>query len=196
MKITTHSTLASTLWGDDSWLRFGFLTLSGSLLLWLSAKLQIPFYPVPMTMQMLLVLLIAGIFGYKLGVSTVSLYLIQGAVGLPVFAGTPEKGIGMVYMLGPTGGYLVGFLIAAALVGWLAERGGARTLLSTALIMFLGTAAIYIPGLLWLGAVIGWDKPILQFGLYPFVYGDLLKILIATLTMPMLWKFVNNKKPS
>ena len=117
-----HSTLAEALWPASSGdvLRNGLLVVAGSLLLTLSAKINVPFYPVPMTMQTLAALVIGVAFGWRLGAATVTFYLVQGAFGLPVFAGTPEKGIGLAYLMGPTGGYLIGFAVAAALVGWLA----------------------------------------------------------------------------
>jgi biotin transport system substrate-specific component len=99
------------------------LAIAGSLLLWVSAKVQVPFWPVPMTMQTFVVLGLGAAFGWRLGMATVALYLLEGAMGLPVFAGTPEKGIGLAYMAGPTGGYLAGFVVAAGITGWLAEKG-------------------------------------------------------------------------
>jgi biotin transport system substrate-specific component len=160
----------------------------GTVLLALSAKLSVPFFPVPMTFQSLVVLMIGVCLGPRLAGLTLAAYLAEGAFGLPVFAGTPEKGIGLAYMAGPTGGFLAGFLIAAVAVGWLARRGWDRTVVGALPVMLIGTAAIYVPGLLWLGAVVGWDKPVLEWGLYPFVYGDLLKIAIASAATPLLWK--------
>jgi biotin transport system substrate-specific component len=165
------------------------LVLAGTALLTLSAKISVPFFPVPMTFQSLVVLLIGASFGPRLGALTLAAYLIEGAAGLPVFAGTPEKGIGLAYMVGPTGGFLVGFLLAAIAVGWLARRGWDRSFATTAAMMLIGTVAVYVPGLLWLGAVVGWDKPVLEWGLYPFIYGDLLKLVIASVAMPLLWRF-------
>jgi biotin transport system substrate-specific component len=164
------------------------LVIVGTLLLYASAKVSIPFYPVPLTLQPLAVLLIGACVGPRLGAITVIAYLAEGAIGLPVFAGTPEKGIGLAYMMGPTGGFLIGFVIAAWLVGALARRGWDRTVPTMALAMALGMAAIYLPGLLWLGTLLGWDKPILQWGFYPFIYGDLIKIAFAALLLPSLWK--------
>ncbi len=125
--------------------------------------------------------------------ATLLLYVGVGALGLPVFAGTPEKGIGLAYMLGPTGGYLVGFVIAAALCGWLAERGWDRKLVSTATAMLAGNVLIYLPGLLWLGTVVGWDKPVLQWGLTPFLLGDLFKLLLAAATLPLIWRVIRRR---
>ena len=117
-----------------------------------------------------------------------TLYLVEGAAGLPVFAGTPEKGIGLAYMLGGTGGYLVGFVLAAAVCGYLAERGWDRRVVTTALAMLIGNALIYIPGLVWLGSLFGWDKPIVEWGLTPFILGDLVKLALAAAILPLVWK--------
>ena len=148
--------------------------------------MQVPFYPVPMTMQTFVVLTIGLAFGWRLGAATVLLYLAEGAAGLPVFAGTPEKGVGFAYMLGGTGGYLVGFVLAAALCGFLAEKGWDRHPLRTASAMLLGNILIYIPGLLWLGVLFGWDKPILEWGLYPFLLGDATKLAIAAIAVSVM----------
>ncbi len=166
------------------------LAVVGSLILWLSAKIQIPFYPVPMTMQTFVVLVIGMVYGWKLGAATILLYLAEGAMGLPVFAGTPEKGIGLAYMLGGTGGYLIGFVLAAAVCGWLAEMNWGKSIITTATAMLIGNALIYIPGILWLGFLFGWDKPILEWGLIPFIPADLLKLALAAVTLPLIWKFV------
>lgn len=191
----SRGTLAQSLWpsADDTmpvrrWLRLGLLALAGSILLTISAKIQVPFYPVPMTMQTFVVLSLGMAYGWRLGAATVLFYLAQGAMGLPVFVGTPEKGIGLAYMAGSTGGYLLGFVAAAALVGWLAERGWDRNIGTTALAMLLGNIVIYLPGLLWLGTLFGWDKPILAWGLTPFVLGDLTKLALAAVLMPMAWR--------
>ena len=152
------------------------LALLGSALLALSAKAQVPFYPVPMTMQTLVVLLIGVAFGARLGVATLLLYLAEGAAGLPVFAGTPEKGIGLAYMLGPTGGYLLGFAVAAAVAGWIAERR--RDAAGLALAVVAGSIAIYAPGVLWLARFVGLEEA-LELGLVPCVWGDLLKAALA-----------------
>jgi len=167
------------------------LVVVGTALLAISAKLKIPFYPVPMTMQTLVVLGLGMVYGWKLGFSTVGVYLAAGALGMPVFAGTPEKGIGLAYMMGPTGGYLLGFLVAALVVGYLAEKGWDRRVATTFLAMLIGNIAIYVPGLLWLGSVVGWDKPVLAWGMTPFLVGDLVKIVIAMIVLPGAWKLVN-----
>jgi len=169
------------------------LALAGTALLALSAKVQVPFYPVPLTMQTYVLLVLGMAYGWRLGGATVLLYLAEGAAGLPVFAGTPAKGIGLAYMTGSTGGYLVGFVLAALLCGWLAERGWDRHLLSTAVAMTTGTAIIFIPGLLWLGVLFGWDKPIAAWGLMPFLPGAVAKIALAMFTLPLAWRAVGRK---
>lgn len=188
---SNHHTLTQSAFGIQSNLATKLmLMLVGSLALWASAKISIPFYPVPMTMQTYVVLVIGMSFGWRLGAATILLYLAEGALGLPVFSNTPERGIGLAYMVGPTGGYLIGFLLAATSAGWLAQRGWDRKILPALVAMTLGTSLIFLTGILWLGMVIGWDKPILALGLTPFVPGALLKILLAAATLPFAWKLV------
>ena len=188
---TTYAPLANVLLGaeNNTLLRNVLLAVAGSIALWISAKVQIPFVPVPMTLQTLAVLIIGMAYGWKLGAATVGLYLAQGAVGLPVFAGTPEKGIGLAYMFGTTGGFLLGFLLAAAAVGFLAERGWDRNIFTTAGAMAIGNCLIYVPGLFWLASIIGWDKSI-EFGIKPFLLADLFKLVLAALFMPLIWNVV------
>ncbi len=150
---TQNISLADALWPyslENRWLRNATLAIVGSLLLTVSAKTHVPFWPVPMTMQTFAVLVIAMVYGPRLGTATVLLYLMEGAAGLPVFSGTPEKGIGLDYMAGPTGGYLVGFLVAAALLGFLNTRGWDRHFFTTLLAMTLGTLVILLMGYGWL----------------------------------------------
>ncbi|HEX9790005.1 MAG TPA: biotin transporter BioY [Kiloniellales bacterium] len=190
---TTHPTLASIVWPlgkTGALVRNVILAVLGSALLWASAKIQIPFYPVPMTMQTFVVIALGMAYGWRLGAATIMLYLLEGAFGLPVFAGTPEKGIGLAYIAGPTGGYLAGFVLAAAAAGWLAERGWDRSIVKTAVAMLAGNVCIYVPGLLWLGTLVGWDKPVLAWGMTPFLLADLTKVALACAVIPALWKFV------
>lgn len=189
-----HPTLATQLWPSTHHsVLFGLfralaLIVVGSLLLTLSAKVRIPFYPVPLTMQTLVVLAIGFAYGWKLGALTILCYLAEGAFGLPVFADTPEKGIGIAYMLGASGGYLMGFVVAAAWCGWVAEKGWDRLVSTTFVAMLVGNLIIYAFGLLHLGNLFGWSQPILAWGLYPFLLGDLLKIIIAMVILPSAWK--------
>ena len=162
-----------------------FIALIGSILLAISAKIKIPFYPVPMTMQTLVVLIIGIGFGWKLGVATIMLYLFEGIVGLPVFSGTPEKGIGLVYFTGPTMGYLIGFLVAAFLAG---KFNFDNNLIKNFLKLTFATSFIYILGILWLGGLIGWDKPIFKLGAQPFLLAELFKILLATFAINQIKK--------
>ena len=154
------------------------ISLLGSVLLTISAKIKIPFYPVPMTMQTFVVLFLGISFGYKVGVTTIFLYLLEGIAGLPVFSNSPEKGIGIAYFVGPTMGYLIGFVFACFLAGYFKYN-------SNYFINFLkilaSTSIIYFFGIIWLGTLIGWDKPILQLGVYPFLLAELFKILLLTL---------------
>ena len=185
--------LANVL-GEPGMGRSALLVVAGTLFLTASAKVQVPFYPVPMTMQTFVVLFIGFAFGRRLGALATLAYLVEGAVGLPVFAGTPEKGVGIPYMLGPTGGYLVGFVVAAWTVGALAERGWDRTLLRAAVAALAGLVAVYIPGLVWLGSVIGWDKPVLALGLVPFLPGEALKLALLAVALPLVWRHLGGRR--
>ena len=166
-------------------LRYVFLALIGSIILAVSSKIKIPFYPVPMTMQTLVVLMIGIVFGWKLGLATVSLYLFEGIIGLPVFSGTPEKGLGLVYFTGPTMGYLLGFLVAVYISG---KFNYDSNIIKNFLKLLMATSFIYILGLTWLGNIIGWDKPIFQLGAQPFLLAELFKILIATFAISQIRK--------
>ncbi len=181
--------LIDRLWrpgtGRAEGLRVALLALGGSLLLWAAAKVQVPFWPVPMTLQTAAVFLIGLAYGPRLGLVTVALYLAEGAAGLPVFAGTPAKGLGLAYMLGPTGGYLLGFLAAAWIAGLAAERRLGPV--GTALVLLVASAALYLPGLAWLATFVGPARA-LQLGLVPFIPGDLLKLaLVVTLWQALPW---------
>ena len=166
-------------------LKYIFLALIGSIILAISSKIKVPFYPVPMTMQTLIVLVIGIGFGWKLGLATVSLYLFEGIIGLPVFSGSPEKGIGLIYFTGPTMGYLLGFLVAVYVSGKFIYD---NSLIKNFLKLMLATSFIYILGMSWLGSLIGWDKPIFQLGAQPFLLAELFKILIATLAINQIKK--------
>ena len=161
------------------------LILSGSLLLTLSAKIKIPFYPVPMTMQTFVVLFLGLSFGYKIGLATVGLYLIEGIFGLPVFSNSPEKGIGWIYFTGPTMGYLIGFLLATFLAGYLNFK---TNIIFVFFKLIFSVSVIYILGVLWLGNLIGWDKPIIQLGVTPFLLAELFKIILLTIIGKQLIK--------
>ena len=168
------------------------LVLIGTGILTLSAKIQVPFYPVPMTMQTFAVLIISMTFGLKLAGLTTFLYLVEGALGLPVFAGTPLKGIGLAYLIGPTGGYLLGFFIATCTVGYLADNGFDRTFSRTFITMLIGTLIIFLCGYTWLSGFIGFEKALIL-GVLPFVWSELFKIGLATVALPVLWSFIGRK---
>ena len=155
------------------------------MLLTISAKIKIPFYPVPMTMQTFIVLFLGITLGSKIGLLTVGLYLFEGIIGLPVFAGTPEKGIGLIYFTGPTMGYLIGFLVAAYLSGLFKYDRG---IINTFLKLIFSVSFIYIFGLIWLGTLIGWDKPIFKLGAQPFLLAELFKMLLLLFLTPTLLK--------
>jgi len=193
--MNSNQTLVQTLpsAGNDV-VRNVTMAIIGSLALWLSAKIQVPFYPVPMTMQTFVVLVIGMACGWRLGGATILLYLAEGAVGLPVFAGTPERGMGLAYMMGPTGGYLMGFFCSAVLVGWLAERGWDRRIITALAAMILGTAVIFAFGVLWLGSVVGWNQPVLDLGLFPFIPGAVFKIVLAAAVLPAIWHLVQRNR--
>ena len=162
-----------------------FIALIGSILLAISAKIKIPFYPVPMTMQTLVVLIIGIGFGWKLGVATITLYLFEGIIGLPVFSGSPEKGVGLIYFTGPTMGYLIGFLVTVFIAGKLNYN---NNLINNFLKLTFATSFIYILGMFWLGELIGWDKPIFKLGAQPFLLAELFKILLATFAINQIKK--------
>ena len=161
------------------------ITIVGTILITISAKVKIPFYPVPMTMQTFVILLIGITFGYKIGLATVALYLLEGIVGLPVFANSPEKGIGIAYFIGPTMGYLIGFLVAIYFAGLFKYDKG---LINTFLKLIFSVSFIYILGIMWLGTLIGWDKPIFKLGAEPFLLAELFKMLLLLFLTPTLLK--------
>ena len=191
-------------------LKYAIIIFLGSILLAVSSKIKVPFYPVPMTMQTFVVVLIGITLGWKLGLATVFAYLFEGIIGLPVFAGTPEKGMGFAYFMGPTGGYLFGFLVATFVAGYfkyencfdsnkfksakenlpffLALRSAITLPYKNFIKLIFAVSFIYIFGLLWLGFLIGWDKPIFQLGAYPFLLAELFKMLILAYVAGFFYK--------
>jgi biotin transport system substrate-specific component len=158
----------------------------GTVALTISAKLKIPFYPVPMTMQTFVVLFLGLAFGHKIGLATVSVYLLEGMAGIPVFSNSPEKGIGLVYFTGPTMGYLIGFLSAVFFAGYLNLKNNLFIIFSK---LIFSVSTIYLFGVLWLGTLIGWNKPILELGVTPFLLAELFKICILTILTKKIIKF-------
>tara|TARA_B100001029_G_scaffold61268_1_gene49563 strand:- start:4635 stop:5180 length:546 start_codon:yes stop_codon:yes gene_type:complete len=165
-----------------------FLAILGTIFLAISSKIKIPFWPVPMTMQTFVVLLIGVVYGWKLGLFTISLYLLEGIAGIPVFAGTPEKGMGIVYFTGPTMGYLIGFLISVFFAGFLSFD---NNFLKNFIKLTFSVSFIYVLGLIWLGTIIGWDKPVFSLGAKPFLLAELFKVVILSLLIPKILKFKN-----
>ncbi len=154
------------------WLRWTMLALVGTAVLTLSAKTQVPFWPVPMTLQTLAIVMIGAAFGRVLGTATLLLYILEGAVGLPVFAGTPEKGIGLAYLAGPTGGYIAGFVLAAMVAGWAADKGWSNSFLRMTAVFVVAHALVFVPGVLWLSTLMGGDLgAAIAAGATPFIAG-------------------------
>ena len=160
----------------------------GSIALTISAKIKIPFYPVPMTMQTFIVLFLGISLGYKIGLASVSLYLLEGIMGFPVFSNSPEKGVGLIYFTGPTMGYLIGFLTASFLASKIDTKDSFLVILSK---LIIATSTIYIFGLLWLGTLIGWDKPIFILGAKPFLLAEICKIVLLSLIAKQIIKIRN-----
>jgi len=164
------------------------LIIGGSLLIGLCAQVKVllPFSPVPITAQTFAVLMIGTLLGAWRGSLCVLTYIVQGVAGLPVFA----LGGGFAVLIGPTGGYLVGFVPAAYITGLLAQKGWDRRIVTTILAMVLGNIVIYAFGLLWLCCLTGINRAVPAVGLYPFVVGDLLKIALAAAVLPAGWKLL------
>ena len=160
----------------------------GSIALTISAKIKIPFYPVPMTMQTFVVLFLGISLGHKIGLASIGLYLFEGIVGLPVFSNSPEKGIGLIYFTGPTMGYLVGFLTASYLASKINTKDSFLIVLTK---LTIATSTIYILGLLWLGTLIGWDKPIVALGAKPFLLAEVFKVVLLALITKKILKIRN-----
>ena len=162
-----------------------FAIILGSIALTISAKIKIPFYPVPMTMQTFVVLFLGVSLGYKIGLASVALYLFEGIMGLPVFSNSPEKGVGLIYFTGPTMGYLIGFLVASYLASRINSRDNFLIVLTK---LIIATSTIYILGLLWLGTLIGWDKPIFDLGAKPFLLAEIFKVVLLALITKQILK--------
>ena len=161
-----------------SMIKLLLIIFCGSILLTLSAKIKIPFYPVPMTMQTFVVLFLGISLGYKISLAVIGLYLLEGIVGLPVFSNSPERGIGLVYFTGPTMGYLLGFFSACFLASFVKKNDNYFVIFIK---LILSVSTIYILGVFWLGTFLGWDKPIFQLGVAPFLLAEIFKIFLLTI---------------
>ena len=169
-------------------IKFLFAIILGSIALTISAKIKIPFYPVPMTMQTFVVLFLGVSLGYKIGLASVGLYLFEGIMGLPVFSNSPEKGVGLIYFTGPTMGYLIGFLAASFLASKITIKDNFIIILIK---LIIATSTIYILGLLWLGTLIGWEKPIFALGAKPFLLAEIFKIILLAIITKQIIKIRN-----
>ena len=167
-------------------LKYFLIIFSGTILLTISAKIKIPFYPVPMTMQTFVVLFLGLSFGYKIGLATVSLYLIEGIIGLPVFSNSPERGVGLAYFTGPTMGYLIGFMFACFFASFIKSDDNYFTIFIK---LILSVSIIYILGIVWLGTIIGWEKPIIKLGIAPFLLAEIFKIFLLTFLSKKILRF-------
>jgi len=187
--------------GAALWLRRFAMIVCGVALLWASAKIKVAVEPVPVTLQVLALMALSMAYGARMAAATMLTYLALGAAGEPVFASTPEKGIGLPYMLGSTGGYLMGFLGAAWVVGALSDRGWDRSFLTAAVAMAIGLVVLYVPGVLWLAygfpitafgaefAGFGLAKG-LEWGVFPFLWIDAMKLALAAIGFPLIWKLL------
>lgn len=169
------------------------LVAFGIIFLAVAAKIQVPMWPVPITMGTFAVLSIGVAYGARLGLATILGYMIIGAFGFDVFANSSAEKLGLTYMMGGTGGYLVGYVLAVLALGTFARLGWDRSMPKMALAMLVGNLLIYVPGLIWLGMLYGWDKPILKWGLTPFLIGDAAKLVLAALVLPTAWKMINTE---
>lgn len=186
--IGTHTAIVDVAWKGSGVRREVLLIFSGAIAMAMLAQARIPLQPIPVTGQTFAVLLVGALLGGRRGALSMLTYLSMGVAGLPVFTGL---GAGLSHFTGPTGGYLVGFVLAAWLVGLLAERGWDRRVLTTALAMLCGTLLIYLPGLAWLSTFVGWEQ-VLPLGLLPFLLGDLVKAALAALILPWGWRLLGH----
>ena len=180
--------------GTQLLLKKAVLVMAGIAFLAIAAKIKVPMFPVPMTMGTFAVLTMGAAYGDRLGLVTILGYMLIGALGFDIFAGSSAENFGLTYMKGGTGGYLVGYVLAVIALGTLARAGWDRSAPKMAGAMLLGNVLIYVPGLIWLGMLYGWDKPILQWGLTPFLLGDVLKLAMAAIILPFAWKMVGRTR--
>lgn len=170
------------------------LVALGIIVLAAAAKIRVPMWPVPITMGTFAVLTLGAAYGARLGLVTILGYMLIGALGFDVFAGSSVESNGLAYMMGGTGGYLVGYVLATVALGYLARMGWDRSFVKMAAALLIANVLIYVPGLAWLGQLYGWDKPILEWGLTPFLVGDAVKLVLAALLVPGVWKLVGKAR--
>ena len=198
MTTTTHNSVLAEailpLTGQSMRVKQIILVIAGIAALALAAKIKIPMIPVPITMGTFAVLSIGAAYGIRLGLATIIGYMFIGALGFDVFAGSSADTFGLTYMMGGTGGYLVGYVLATLALGWAARAGWDRSVPMMAFAMLLGNVLIYVPGVAWLGVLYGFDQPILAWGLTPFLIGDALKLVLAALLVPAVWKMLGDAR--
>lgn len=180
--------------GAGLWVKRVALVIAGVMALAISAKIAVPMWPVPITMGTFAVLAMGAAYGPRLGLATIAAYMLVGVMGFDVFAGSSAEAYGITYMMGGTGGYLVGYVLAVLALGTLARKGWDRSAGKMAGAMLIGNALIYVPGVLWLGVLYGFDKPLLAWGLTPFLVGDAVKLVLAALLLPAAWKLVGRAR--
>ncbi|MEL6243235.1 MAG: biotin transporter BioY [Pseudomonadota bacterium] len=180
--------------GSALLLKQAALVVLGIAALAIAAKIKVPMWPVPITMGTFAVLTVGAAYGPRLGLVTILGYMIIGVLGFDIFANSTAEINGLDYMMGGTGGYLVGYVLATLALGTLARRGWDRSFVLMAVAMLIGNVLVYVPGLLWLGQLYGWDKPILEWGLTPFLVGDVIKLVLAALLLPLVWKAVGKAR--
>ena len=168
------------------------LVVAGSCVIAISAKIKVPMWPVDMTLQTFAIFMIAAMFGFRLGTATILLYLFEGAIGFPVFQGTPERGVGLAYMVGPTFGYLIGFVVMTCITGWAADRGWWRNPLKIGAAMLVGEVILLVLGTLWLICLFGVDQGI-EYGIGPFIVPDLVKLALAALIVSGIGSIVRTR---
>ena len=170
------------------------LVIAGVMALAISAKIAVPMWPVPITMGTFAVLALGAAYGPRLGLATIMTYMLVGVMGFDVFAGSSAESHGLAYLMGSTGGYLVGYVLATLALGGLARMGWDRSAGKMAGAMLIGNALIYVPGLVGLGLIYGFDKPLLAWGLTPFLVGDAVKLVLAAMILPAAWKLVGRAR--
>lgn len=199
MFATQDRVLTEAFWpaeGTQLWIKRVMLVLIGVAVLAIAAKVKFPVppSPVPVTLGTFAVLTIGAAYGPRLGFATIALYMVIGALGFDVFASSSAEKNGLTYMMGGTGGYLVGYVLATVALGYFARLGWDRNIFKMGLGMFLGNVLIYVPGVLWLAYLYTWEKPILEWGLTPFLIGDAMKLALAALLVPAVWKLVGKAR--
>ena len=196
MYTKSNQLLIEAIWTPKEniiWIQRFILAGLGILFLIIAAKIKLilPFSPVPITLGTFAVLTIGTVYGQRLGLFTIFGYLLIGMLGFDVFANSSAEANGISYMLGGTGGYLLGYCFAIIALGYFAKLNWDRNIFKLSVALIVANLLIYIPGLLWLGQLYGWDQPIVAWGLTPFIVGDLLKLALTASLIPMIWKLLD-----